>query len=69
MTWSKMCDKEVSLAKKWYVEDGESTAKIAQRLGRNQGTITRLVVQRKKRLTQGRPPALTAAAVDRLEKK
>ena len=69
MTWSKMCEKEVSLAKKWYVEDGESSATIAQRLGRNQSTITRLVVQRKKRRTQGRPPALTVAAVDRLEKR
>ena len=69
MTLPKMCDEEVSFAKKWYVEVGESATHIAQRLGRNQSTTTRPVAQRKKRLIQGRPPALTAAAMDRLEKK
>ena len=43
-------------------------ATIAQRLGRNQSAITRLAVQRKKRQTQGRPPAVTVAALDRLAK-
>ena len=60
---------EVHLAKKWYVEDGESTATIAERLGRDQSTITRLLVQRKVRKAQGRPPVLTTVVVDRLEKR
>ena len=67
MAWSKMNETELHLAKKWYVEDGESTATIAERLGRNQSTITRLLVKRKVRKAQGRPPVLTAAVVDRLE--
>lgn len=69
MAWSKMSDAEVKLARKWYVEDDESTATIAERLGRNQSTLTRLLVQRKARKVQGRPPALTTVAVDRLEKR
>ena len=69
MAWSKMNETELHLAKKWYMEDGESTATIAERLGRDQSTITRLLVKRKARKSQGRPPVLTAAVVDNLEKR
>ena len=69
MAWSKMNGTELHLAKKWCVEDGESTATIAERLGRDQSTITRLLVKRKARKSQGRPPVLTAAVVDNLEKR
>lgn len=62
-----MSDTELKLAKKLYIEDGESTATIAERLGRDQSTITRLLVKRQVRKVQGRPQALTSAAVDRLE--
>ena len=33
MTWSKLSDTEIALAKKWYVEEDLSAAKIAQGRG------------------------------------
>ena len=67
MAWSKVSPTEVHLAKKWHVEDDESTATIAEHLGRDQPTITRLLLKRKVSKAQGRPPVLTAAVVDRME--
>ena len=67
-SWTKMTDVELGLAKKWYV-DGTTTAEIAERLGRNQSTITRLLVKRVARKKQGRRAILTSAAVDKLEAK
>ena len=64
----KLTDTEVMLAKKWYI-DGETTAEIAERLGRSQSTITRLLVKRVARKKQGRKAALNTTAVDKLEAK
>lgn len=67
-SWKKMTPSEVALAKQWHV-DGESTAEIAERLGRNQSSITRLLVKRLPRKKQGRKSVLQKAAVDKLEAK
>ena len=48
---------------------GEKPSEIAQRLGRDKNTITRLLIKRRPRNAQGRKRLLTAAAVDKLEKK
>ena len=66
--WKKMTDVEVKMAKQWYV-DGESTAEIAERLGRNQSSITRLLIKRLPRKKQGRKAVLDKSAVDKLEAK
>ena len=66
--WKKMNDTEIKLAKQWYV-DGETTAEIAERLGRNQSSITRLLVKRVPRKKQGRKGILDSVAVDKLEAK
>ena len=58
--WQKMTEGEVKLAKKWYV-DGETTAEIADRLSRDQSTITRLLVKRVPRKKQGRKALLDEA--------
>ena len=63
-----MTDAEVALAKQWHVT-GETTAEIADRLGRNQSSITRLLVKRVPRKKQGRKALLHTAAVDKLEAK
>ena len=57
------------MAKRWYLEDGESPSEIARRLGRDKSTLTRLLVQRRPRLAQGRKAILTSAAVDKLQQK
>ena len=67
-SWKKMTETEVNLAKKWYV-DGETTSEIAERLGRNRSSITRLLVKRVPRKKQGRKVVLNTAAVDKLEAK
>lgn len=69
MTWSKLSDTEIALAKKWYVEEDLSAAKIAQRLGRTASTISRLLIQKVARKQQGRKPILSTAMVDKLEAK
>jgi len=45
MKWSKLSETEISLAKKWYLEENLSAAKIAQRLDRSASTISRLVLK------------------------
>ena len=57
------------LAKKWFVQNDETPADIADRLGRDKSTITRLLVKRVARKKQGRKPILDSAAVDKLQKK
>ena len=64
-----MTSTEITLAKKRYVEDGESPKEIARRLGRSKSTLTRLLVQRRARKSQGRKMTLSNAAVDKLQKK
>ena len=69
MTWSKLSEAEIALAKRWYVEENLSASKIAQRLGRSASTVSRLVVKKVKRKPQGRKPLLTKEMVDKLEVK
>ena len=69
MAWSKLSKTEIDLAKKWYIEDGESVGVIATRLGRDFSTMSRLLVQRQKRKADGRPQVLSIGKVDQLEKK
>ena len=69
MKWSKLSETEISLAKKWYLEEDLSAGKIAQRLDRSASTISRLVIQKVVRKQQGRKPILTTAMVDKLEAK
>ena len=64
-----MAQTEISLAKKWYVEDNQSTGEIAKRLGRDPSTISRLVVKRVPRKVQGRKRLLPSVAVDKLQAK
>ena len=64
MTWKKMNETEIKLAKQWYV-DGVATAEIAHRLERDQSTITRLLIQRRPRKPQGRKKALTTQMMDK----
>ena len=64
-----MAPAEMMLAKKWYAEEGLGSVKIAQRLGRDPSTISRLLVKKKPRKPQGRKPLLSAHTVDKLEAK
>ena len=67
-TWAKVDATEIRLAKSWFLA-GETSAEIQKRLGRNRSTITRLLLKRVARKSQGRKPALADAAVDRLQAK
>ena len=69
MKWAKMTPTEISLAKKWYVEENLSAVKIAKRLGRDPSTVSRLVVKRVPRRKQGRSPLLSPSTIDKLEAK
>ena len=66
MTWGKLSDTEIALAKRWYVEDNLSAKQIAQRLKRSPSTVSRLVVKKVKRKSRGRKPLLTKDMVDKL---
>ena len=55
-------------AKKRYV-DGKATPEIADRLGRNQGTIIRLLVKRAPCKKQGRKAMLDESAMEKQEAK
>jgi hypothetical protein len=65
--WTKMSVDEVRLATAWYEEEKVAPAEIAERLGRDKATLTRLLVKTVDRKRQGRPVALTDAQVDFLE--
>jgi len=54
MTGATMSHEEVRLAKQWAVQDNVSPSAIAQRLGRNKSTITRLLKPGKSRKQRGR---------------
>ena len=59
MVWKKLSPTEITLAKKWYLEDDLSATQIAKRLGRSASTISRLVVKKVACKPQGRKPLLT----------
>ena len=61
--WTKLTSEEIRLATKWWEEQLEPS-EIAERLGRDKSTITRLLVAQVERRKQGRPKALTEAQVD-----
>lgn len=69
MVWTKLSETEITLAKRWHVEENLSAVKIAQRLGRSASTISRLVIKKLKRQPQGRKPLLSTHLVDKLEAK
>ena len=64
MACKKMNDAELRHAKQWYV-DGVTAAEIARRLGRDQSTITRLLIQRRPRKVQGGKKVLSAKMMDK----
>ena len=66
MKWCKLSETEITLAKRWYVEENLSAKKIAQRLKRSPSTVSRLVVKKVKRNARGRKPLLTKNMVDKL---
>lgn len=66
--WTKLCEKEISLARRWY-DDGNSCAEIAERLGRDKSVITRLLVKQVPRKKQGRRESLTPAKIAFLKRK
>ena len=69
MVWKKLSATEVTLAKRWHLEEGLSAAKIAERLGRSPSTISRLVIKKVVRKRQGRKVLLSPAMLDKLEAK
>ena len=55
---------EIRLAKMWHEEDDMAPSDIAQLLRRDKSTMTRLLVQRRERKTDGRPKLLDSAKID-----
>jgi transposase len=68
-TWKKLSDEEKRLATGWFTEDMLTPAEIAERLGRNKCTLTRLLVKMVVSKKQGRPKVLTEPQVDFLVKR
>ncbi|CAE7255135.1 F52C9.6 [Symbiodinium natans] len=66
--WVKMTASERELAQRWYSE-GKPPSAIAELLGRDSSTLTRLLCMQKVAQKQGRPAALTNAQVDMLERR
>ena len=69
MVWTKLSETEMTLAKKWHLEENLSAVQVAKRLGRSPSIISRLVIKRRPRKVQGRKPLLTKGMVDKLEAK
>ena len=67
--WQKLSPEEIRLAKKWYEDDGLKPSVVASRLGRSKSTLTRLLVKQVARKQQGRPPLLSKAQVDFLQRR
>ena len=66
MVWKKLSETEVTLSKRWYLEEGLSAVQMAKRLGRSPSTISRLVIKRRPLKVQGRKPLLNKRKVDKL---
>lgn len=54
MTGSSLSSTEVGLAKSWAIQEGLAPSEIAERLGRDKSTITRLLRTTSKRKARGR---------------
>jgi len=54
MPGTTMSEEEVRLAKKWAIQDDVAPSEIAERLGRDKSTITRLLKPRSRRQQRGR---------------
>ena len=67
--WQELSAEEIRLALMWYEQDGKSPKELADLLHRDKSTMTRLLVKKVERKKDGRPPALTTAQIDALEKK
>ena len=67
--WKKLSAEEQRLASKWYWEQGKAPSEIAGLLDRDKSILTRFLVKQVNRKTQGRPPALTEADMDFLERR
>ena len=57
------------MASKWYLEQGKTPSEIAGLLDRDKSTLTRFFVKQVARKKQGRPPALSEADIDFLERR
>ena len=66
--FKKLSADEIRLANTWYDRD-VPPSEIAKRLGRSKSTLTRLLVKRAARHSQGRRPALTQAQIDFLARR
>ena len=66
MVWKKLSETEVTLSKRWHLEEGLSAVQIAMRLGRSPSTISRLVLKRMHLKVQGHKPLLSKCKVDNL---
>ena len=66
--WTKMTSEERRLAQEWYSQN-KKPSEIAELLNRDTSTLTRLLCMKKAAKKQGRPEALTDAAVDLLERR
>ena len=66
--WTKMSEEQRELARDWYSR-GKKPSEIAELLGRDTSTMTRLLCMQKEPKKQGRPKALTTAQVDLLERR
>ena len=67
--WKKLSGEEVRLAKTWYADESLAPNTIAERLGRDKSTLTRLLVKQAPRQRQGRPLALPTPQVHFLEER
>ena len=64
MPGTNLNPEEERLARKWRVEEELSPSKIAERLGRDKSTITRLFRRRIPRKQRGRKSLLTEMQID-----
>ena len=67
--WKKLSAEEQRLASKWYWEQGIPPSEIGSLLDRDKSTLTRFLVKQVSRKKQGRPPVLTNANIDFLERR
>ena len=63
-----MSAEEQRLVNKWYWEQGKAPSEIAGLLDRDKSTLTRFLVKQVSRKKQGRPPVLSEADLDFLER-